>query len=729
MKQNIFKYIAIAACLLGTTMTVQAQYHEEGGVKTAKNVVGPDENGFYTITLETFATGTTTVTESATPVDVVLVLDVSGSMNDNGKMTKLKTAVNTFIETIQENDLYIVERDAQGNVTKRTRRVDENNNPISLGNQISIVKFAEPTYYSSESGWVLGRTTTASITPGNHFPAYTEYDNEYYYRDYNTNYNAQAYFPRPNSSWRYDDYTRYNATEVLQGFTTTASDSNVSSLQTAVNSMIAAGSTAADYGLNLARLLLAGPNVNPKANKVVVFFTDGSPTHSSNFSNTVANNAITYAKQIKDSGATIFSIGVFDSTPATNGNIWRYMNYVSSNYPNATNINTAGADGDSTKNFYQDASSTSADLTSIFVAIAQGIGGSTEEIGASTQVRDVVSNSFVIPQGTTADDVKVYTADALTETTWDTRKAFAATVTFADVDKDGKRVGIDEGAGEATNSAIIVEGFDFSKDDTSEGAGDGNWVGQRFNNNHSPKYFWAGKKLIIELKIKANGEATGGTGSATNASTSGVYVYNSETGEYTCINNYDIPHTTLSTTIKIKKTGLRSGESATFEIMKIRPKGWDETKTLEENIANIQYNIIGKPLPNSVEYTGPEEGSDLYKKRGWSSFSKVILTNKSNTNGQEVIKTLRGLDPYWIYMVLEDDWGWAYDMSGSNQTDSDGLITTSSVEVNPFLFHNDEKQNAVKHAEAVTINHFQGTETNSKEEHYKSSKTEFPTTH
>lgn len=553
---------------------------------------------------------------------------------------------------------------------------DGNDRTARLGNRISIVKFASNTRNSV----------------GND--------------EYNTGGNT------------------YNYTQIINHFLPT--EGNVETMKASVNALVARGGTSAGAGMDLANQELL--NAKSGSNKVVIMFTDGLPDDNYDAigkSNTTKN----------ERNAKVFTIGVFDETPTpgnnpprTGSNVWRYMNYVSSNYPNATGINSEGNGGDYTAGYYQDASSTSADLTSIFVAIAQGIGGSTEEIGESTQVRDVVSNSFVIPQGTTADDVKVYTADALTETTWDTPKAFAATVTFADVDKDGKRVGIDEGAGEATNSAIIVEGFDFSKDDTTEGAGDGNWVGQRFNNNHSPKYFWAGKKLIIELKIKADGEATGGTGSATNASTSGVYVYNSETGEYTCINNYDIPHTTLSTTIKIKKTGLRSGESATFEIMKIRPKGWDETKTLEENIANIQYNIIGKPLPNSVEYTGPEEGSDLYKKRGWSSFSKVILTNKSNTNGQEVIKTLRGLDPYWIYMVLEDDWGWAYDMSGSNQTDSDGLITTSSVEVNPFSFHNDEKQNAVKHAEAVTINHFQGTETNSKEEHYKSSKTEFPTT-
>lgn len=116
--KSIFRYITIAAALLATAVNAGAQYNYAGGVGTSKTVTQNDAES-YTIRLETFATGSTTVTESSTPVDVVLVLDVSGSMNDNGKITKLKNAVNTFIETIQENDLYIVERDAQGNVTKK----------------------------------------------------------------------------------------------------------------------------------------------------------------------------------------------------------------------------------------------------------------------------------------------------------------------------------------------------------------------------------------------------------------------------------------------------------------------------------------------------------------------------------------------------------------------------------------------------------------------------------
>ena len=81
--KNTFKYIAFGIALLASSLALNAQtYHEEGGMKTSKTVTGP-VNGYYTISLESFATGETTVTETATPVDIVLVLDVSGSMDED----------------------------------------------------------------------------------------------------------------------------------------------------------------------------------------------------------------------------------------------------------------------------------------------------------------------------------------------------------------------------------------------------------------------------------------------------------------------------------------------------------------------------------------------------------------------------------------------------------------------------------------------------------------------
>lgn len=101
MKHNIFRYIAIAAALLATAVNAGAQYNIDNGVGTSKQVTGPDSNGNYTIRLETFATGTTTVTESATPVDVVLVLDISGSMvQPKGSQTNVANGTNISYNTV-----------------------------------------------------------------------------------------------------------------------------------------------------------------------------------------------------------------------------------------------------------------------------------------------------------------------------------------------------------------------------------------------------------------------------------------------------------------------------------------------------------------------------------------------------------------------------------------------------------------------------------------------------
>ena len=300
--------------------------------------------------------------------------------------------------------------------------------------------------------------------------------------------------------------------------------------------------------------------------------------------------------------------------------------------------------------------------------------------------------------------MKVYTSAALTETTWAQRVPY----TFAEktLDPDTK--------------AVVVTGFDYSKDDSTTGQGDGNWVGERIPNPQDPtQNFWAGKKLIIEFEIIADEAATGGVGTATNTGDSGIYVKNPETGEYENLQPFDIPHTTLPVNVKIQKDGLRIGESATFEIMRIRPKGWNKNgNTIEEKMANVEYNIINKPLPYTDDLTVEDKVGK--GETGWYTFTKVLVTNTTGQDGKMVEKTLLSLDPNYVYAVVEDDWGWAYEITGENE-----VQTTSTVTVNPFRFTNTEKTGVVKHAEAVMINHFSTTvDGQARTEHYKSSKVE-----
>ena len=741
--KNIFKFITLGIALLAGTIVANAQttWNKEGGVATAKNVSEPDENGLYTITLETYATGESSITEKGIPVDIVLVLDVSGSMsesmtsysytardsqgysydnypystlyykhtdgnyyavqtyyegswmsgyrdyalrfqvgniwyylsgtgvtttrptnyddeddiiwtgvlytrssNTQSKMDALKSAVTAFVNEVHHNSLY----DTKGKLRD-----------TPLDNQISIVKFANDQYYSSES----------SIEEGNHRDASSDSE--------------------PGASG-----TNYNYTEVLKQFKDVSTTAGVNSLlqqsQGGVNAIVAGGATAAHYGLTKAKYLLDIVK-DRESTKVVVFFTDGIPGLSG-WDNNFANGAIDAAKDIKKAtedggyGATVYTVGVFSNLGQNATRATNYMNYVSSNYPEAESMSAPHTGSD--QGYYQDASS--ADLTAIFKDIASSASQSDATVNASTQIRDVVSNSFILPEGASADNVTFYTMDITEDGNgWENQQ------TPAGVSASYKTT---TGSDGVERKMLSVEGFDFTKDDIKDAGGFttrenmGNFVGERYKPDGST--FWAGRKLVIEFKVQANGEATGGSGSATNHSDSGVYVYNPDTDTYTNINSYPIPHTTLPMIIKIKKDGLRHGESATFEIHRCEP--------LKDDDGNILYNAIGKPRP------------DTTTDKNWS---KVILTNKG-ADGDPVEKVLMALDPNYVYTIIEDDWAWSYTLSGSGTT-----LTTSEVEVNPFIFHNTEKEGVVKHAEAVSINHFAtSAEGEASVENYQSSK-------
>lgn len=773
---NIFRYIAIAATLLVTAVNASAQYNLTGGVGTSKQVTGPDTDGNYTIRLETFATGSTTVTETSTPVDVILVLDVSGSMDfPKGSYTQVanNTAIsyNTVANSSQEyfyrpnnsDDLYRVYAVQDGNsYYLRYNRAQNSGNGTNLGSSNSATGTIITTNNTNTS-W-MGDNRVRVYTGQSRMTALKDAceafideieKNDHVDKDGNErdtrlgNQIAIVKFAGTEStSTGNSTYTSggntYNNSQIVVGLTPT--EDHVTSLKNTVDGLIARGGTMANNGMSRANAVLSGISSSRESNRVVVLFTDGEPGSSGfsgNDGGSTAVSTISAANTSKNThNALVFTVGVFQSSPATTSNVYKYLNAVSSNYTTATgswgnnNLTITGTLNES-QTFYKDASGT-VDLTAIFKSIASSIGGSTETIGQSTQVRDIVTNSFVLPNTTSAADVHVYTSaasgsasgsDDQLPPTWGTEQDITSSVgiSIVNVDANGEPIANDDTTTPVANKALFVEGFEYSKDDTTEGQGDGNWVGPRYKNGN---WTFAGKKLIITFKVKAEGEATGGE-TLTNTGNSGVYKQN-EDGSFTAINYYEQPHTTLTVNIKIRKIGLRSGESATFELMRIRPKGYNpDGATLKDRVANLEYNIIGKPVPDTHEYSGSAEQpdmSDYYEGMGWEGFKKVILTNKGE-NGAEVVKEIYALDPYWVYLVLEDDWGWAYTMTGdTNQEGEDGTYTTSSVEVNPFRFKNTEEADAVKHAEAIMINHFKSSLSGAKVEHYKSSKVESFTT-
>lgn len=262
-----------------------------------------------------------------TPLDIVLVLDASGSMDDpmgSGDSTKridaLKAAANSFIDKIAESN---------GKIADESKR-----------HRVSIVKFS-----GNKSGSV------------------------------------------GNDTYRSGGYT-YNYSQVMKNMTPVDS-TGATSLKNTVNLIRPAGSTRADYGLELASSQLANHG-RAGATKVVVFFTDGAPTSTNGFEADVANSAVTAAKSMKDSGTTVYTIGIFGGAKPTDtgGRENSFMNAVSSNYPNATAYNELGSRAGNDAAYYKTAT-TSGDLKTLFESISQEI---LESSGYPTEVRDGFEN-------------------------------------------------------------------------------------------------------------------------------------------------------------------------------------------------------------------------------------------------------------------------------------------------------------------------------------------------
>ena len=218
------------------------------------------------------------------------------------------------------------------------------------------------------------------------------------------------------------------------------------SVTTAINALDAEGGTRTDRGMLMAKQILdANPvGANEVRAQVVIVFTDGAPTYSSNFALQVADNALGYAKAIKDKGIPVYSVGIFPGASCTTGvlpltNVTndpnegmvikaydnngnpinttpiinasnRFMHYISSNYPDATliaNTYTRAANSE-----YYLAAQSAAQLNSVFTKIAREtlyhLGN--KDLNEHSTVLDIVSEFCDIPTGTLASQVKLYTA-------------------------------------------------------------------------------------------------------------------------------------------------------------------------------------------------------------------------------------------------------------------------------------------------------------------------------
>ncbi len=601
-----------------------------------KKLVSTPVNGTYYIKLEVFATGSASVTSISKPADIILVLDCSSSMTESygssgTRIAALKTACKAFLKTIYDNDA-------------AARALD----PSYAGDRVAIITF---------------------------------------------NSSANKIFDLSQISEKYSSMDAYfgNGTGTIG---TARGTDSAEGLQLAMEQWQSSGAATTD----------------PNRSRAVVLFTDGCPsTHGSyTFDCDIAGPAVNYANQFKnDYGASVYTVGLFDTSDESwsslQSYVLDYLNFVSSNFKNVTATytsprNYSNSDGDvngtvtytvegytsvddarASENyadateaaaggggkFFFMASEDPSSLKSIFESIASETGGAanTQLSEASTTVVDVVSESFLLPDGAQSSDIKVFTAkctgaDPYTFAT----EVQAGQDNTTDVDD---HIGVVLGKDANNNDKISVTGFDYS----------GNWCGP-VTNASGQVTGYKGYEIIILIPIKANPDAVGGPYVVTNTSESGIYI----NGQTTPLIPFTFPTVSLPVNIYIEKAGLKNGESAKFIIEKAI-------------------------LPDTG---GPTAATD------WSYVTSVFVTKPQNavaTDPNPVVK-IKGLPSTTgegnnqkglVYRIREEGWSWSYTYS------TDPMYTVAGQSNNPFVFTNTPKENIdirVRHAESKATNVF-----------------------
>ena len=506
----------------------------ENGLILNKSV---EKNGDkYTITLEAYTTGSVTAGE-ATPNDIILVLDLSTSMER---------------EFSEESYTYTA--------AYPTR----NSGTYYLANE------QEVEYCSNCRSWTYGcsgswrHNAGTKVTPKTSASDTTTGSVQFYTRSGGGTIDrlealqaAMSAFVSQVADQPSDDrialvgfhtqgvllYGNNNASALVDA------TANEAALLSAINGI---GSndldTATEHGRGMERAVdvfdaQTGTDYSNR-NKVVIMVTDGEPAPSGtdNWSSRTVKQAIEQSYILKNThNATVYTVSVMPGTDASNPttDMDKYMDYMSSNYPSADYPANSRDDkntrGDSyysgnTSNiisdivrgskvqtdgsYYLSAGNLSA-LNELFGNIAEQTGGAAIELDATTQIKDIISPYFTLPDNADTNDIVVSTMDAVFLNGVLGWKSSTITSFNPSVDIDGRNV--------------TVSGFDFSENFVAETG--------RVEGDVTQAGTFHGRKLIISFDIEADPLFLGGDNVPTNGTASGVYDKDGN-----LVENFNVPH-------------------------------------------------------------------------------------------------------------------------------------------------------------------------------------------
>lgn len=531
----------------------------EDGVTVNKYVSGDAENG-YSLTLEAYAENKVTSTTTTTPLDIVLVLDTSGSMANRfdglpaiwseSRIHALKTAVKSFIDKVAANAV-----------------------KTEANHQIGIVTFAS------------GASTVRSLT---------------------------------------------------------SASSGKEDLKSAVESLQANGATRADYGMVEAKNVLQ--RAQPTSEKVVIMFTDGEPTSGRSYEEEVAHGAINTAKALKADEVTVYTIGIFSGADPSNisGKTNKYMNAVSSNYPEAVSVENGDRYSidlkDRAQGQYYFASSSASGLEDVFDTIANTVTSSTLKVNPDEDavLSDTLSDYFNFPEGLAEgsyDDVTVQKVPVVGKSDKTYTWGSAETVPGAQVTVTGDK--------------IEVTGFNYKENAVTEETKNGETT-------------YSGYKLVVTFPIEIDKDACNENTTIIN----GYYPTNSKAELFhkgSAASTTNDTRTTLSDSPKVSYT--KPSFTVTW-------KSQDGETTLETD-ENVTYGT--KPDYNSA---APEKAADdeyTYTFAGWA-------TEAGKETGVEEKDLDRVTGPITYYAAFSKTAITRYDITINYQDETNQPLKTAHTE-------------------------------------------------
>ena len=576
MKSNLTRRVFPSIIALGMLLSLLpvAAFAAPGDASSGDLVLNKtatlEDDGTYTIDLEAYAKGEIKITEEKVPCDIVLVLDQSGSMAEDFSYTTSEPTYRQVTEADTYHDTYVnevyhkcvdgqyrllnVTREAESSVGEffnmYTYRYTCPNEACNYNHAIHNVTYGgyrrSPAEKKLFGGWknewakeiYIKEYTTVTQTrlealknTLNQFVSNVEKDaadNNIAHKIAVVGFASESGYGNNTEiltvagrNTDVDENTTIgvaynpNNSEYTNAIPEALVNCSDTIVDQAISSLAAYGATRADLGMEMAQKILAA-NKEDGRKQVVIMFTDGSPTSSNGFEEEVANDAIAYAKAIKDTGADVYTIGIYEGAngdAAINNSTSQentFMHAVSSNYLQAASMTDYGP---LNKLGYFRAASDADKLKEIFNAISESVSGGTSVTLDSTAVlRDIVSDSFIVPTGASVTAKKV---PYLGKNTWN--ETGAIPINSSNIKIDG--------------NTIEVKGFDYAADYVHEAESD------------VPA---GGYKLAVTIKgVEATDKAVTNDNVNTNKEGSGIYGVNDD-GSELLAGEFDSPVTKLT---------------------------------------------------------------------------------------------------------------------------------------------------------------------------------------